>query len=55
MSALANLREKLLGKPLDPLGKKTRRQVALIAFFAWVGLGADRISPLLRPRTGVPG
>jgi hypothetical protein len=44
MSALANLREKLLGKPLDPLDKKTRRHVALIAFFAWVGLGADGIS-----------
>jgi len=39
-----NLRRKLFGKPLDPLDKKTRRHIALVAFFAWVGLGADGIS-----------
>ncbi len=44
MSALSNLRRKLFGKPLDPLDSKTRRHIALIAFFAWVGLGADGIS-----------
>src|SRR3989442_6606169 len=44
MSVLANLRQKLFGKPLDPLDKKTRRHIALVAFFAWVGLGADGIS-----------
>jgi amino acid transporter len=44
MSALTDLRRKLFGKPLDPLDKKTRRHIALIAFFAWVGLGADGIS-----------
>ena len=44
MSALANVRQKLFGKPLDPLDKKTRRHIALVAFFAWVGLGADGIS-----------
>src|SRR5712691_11678258 len=44
MSAFLNLRRKVFGKPLDPLDKKTRRHIALVAFFAWVGLGADGIS-----------
>lgn len=44
MSALAGLLQKLFGKPLDPLDTKTRRHIALVAFFAWVGLGADGIS-----------
>jgi amino acid transporter len=44
VTVLANLRQKLIGKPLDPLDKKTRRHIALVAFFAWVGLGADGIS-----------
>lgn len=38
------LREKVLGKPLDPLSRRTRHSIALVAFFAWVGLGADGIS-----------
>src|SRR4051812_27533159 len=42
--ALASLRRKLFGKPLDPLDTRTRRNIALVAFFAWVGLGADGIS-----------
>src|SRR5213596_2926726 len=44
MSALANLRQKLFGRPLDPLDAKARRHIALVAFFAWIGLGADWIS-----------
>ena len=44
MSGLANLRQRLFGKPLDPLDTKARRHIALVAFFAWVGLGADGIS-----------
>jgi amino acid transporter len=44
MRALANLRRRLFGEPLDPLDTKTRRHIALVAFFAWVGLGADGIS-----------
>ncbi len=44
MNVLWNLRRKLFGKPLDPLDSKTRRHIALVAFFAWVGLGADGIS-----------
>jgi amino acid transporter len=41
---LASIRRRLFGKPLDPLDTKTRRNIALVAFFAWVGLGADGIS-----------
>jgi len=44
MSAFLNLRRRLFGRPLDPLDTKTRRHIALAAFFAWVGLGADGIS-----------
>ncbi|MCP5420917.1 MAG: APC family permease [Gammaproteobacteria bacterium] len=41
---LAQLRDLLLGKPLDPLNPATRQHVALAAFLAWVGLGADGLS-----------
>src|SRR6476646_3405338 len=34
----------LLGKRLDPFSGETRRHIALIAFLAWVGLGADGLS-----------
>src|SRR5437016_2030282 len=44
MRALAKLRQRLVGRPLDPLDTRTRRHIALVAFFAWVGLGADGIS-----------
>lgn len=36
--------EALLGKARDPLSPETRGHIALIAFFAWVGLGADGLS-----------
>ena len=39
-----SLRESLLGKPLDPFSVETRKHVALVAFLAWVGLGADGLS-----------
>lgn len=38
------IREILLGKPLDPLQSETRHSMALVAFLAWVGLGADGLS-----------
>ena len=38
------LRESLLGKPLDPFSGATRQHVALVAFLAWIGLGADGLS-----------
>jgi amino acid transporter len=39
-----HLRESLLGKSLDPFSAKTRHSVALVAFMAWIGLGADGLS-----------
>ena len=39
-----SLRESLLGKALDPFSDETRHSVALIAFLAWIGLGADGLS-----------
>ena len=44
MSLYTELRTKVIGAPLDPLSAETRRNIALVAFFAWVGLGADGIS-----------
>lgn len=44
MNPFVNLRRRLFGRPLDPLDTRTRRHIALAAFFAWVGLGADGIS-----------
>ena len=38
------IREILLGKPLDPMKSETRHSMALVAFLAWVGLGADGLS-----------
>ncbi|MFN0059934.1 MAG: APC family permease [Planctomycetota bacterium] len=37
-------RELVLGKAKDPLGPHTFHRLTLIAFFAWVGLGADGLS-----------
>ncbi len=34
----------LMGKPLDPFRSETRHSLALVTFFAWVGIGADAIS-----------
>ena len=34
----------LLGKSQDPLAPESRSNIALIAFLAWVGLGADGLS-----------
>ncbi len=34
----------LVGRPRDPLSTETWRKVALIAFFAWIGLGSDGLS-----------
>jgi amino acid transporter len=38
------IREILIGKALDPLKSETRHSLALVAFLAWVGLGADGLS-----------
>ncbi len=41
---LLKVRNFLFGNPRDPFDKETRRHISLIAFFAWIGLGADGIS-----------
>jgi amino acid transporter len=38
------LRDKIIGAPRDPFDKGTRKRIALVAFFAWIGLGADGLS-----------
>lgn len=38
------LREWFLGKELDPFKLETKHSLALVAFLAWVGLGADGLS-----------
>ena len=40
----SRIRNFLFGNPRDPFDKETRRSISLVAFFAWVGLGADGIS-----------
>ena len=44
MMSFDQLRQFVIGKPLDPLNPNTRHGTALIAFLAWVGLGADGLS-----------
>ena len=38
------VRDIFLGRALDPLKSETRHSLALVAFLAWVGLGADGLS-----------
>lgn len=40
----SSIKHLLMGKPLDPFKSDTRHTLALITFFAWVGIGADAIS-----------
>lgn len=44
MSRMERIKRFFIGKPLDPLNKQTRSHIALITFFAWVGIGADGLS-----------
>lgn len=41
---LLKVRNFLFGNPRDPFDKETRKHISLVAFLAWVGLGADGIS-----------
>ena len=41
MKKTAQLRESLLAKALDPFSGDARKQVALVAFLAGIGLGAN--------------
>ncbi len=44
MLSLRALRQAVFGAPLNPLKAETRQHIVLIAFLAWVGLGADGLS-----------
>lgn len=41
---MSKLSDVFLGKSLNPLNPNTRRNIALIAFLAWIGLGSDGLS-----------
>ena len=43
-SRFASFKDILLGKPKDPLDPQVFHQISLVAFLAWVGLGADGLS-----------
>jgi len=43
-SETASLKHIVLGKPKDPLDPRVFHQISLVAFLAWVGLGADGLS-----------
>jgi amino acid transporter len=38
------LRDAVFGPPRDPLAPETRKHIALAAFLAWIGIGADGLS-----------
>ncbi len=42
--SLSSIKRTLMGAPLDPFRTDTRKHMALITFFAWVGIGADGLS-----------
>ena len=42
--SLQKFRELLIGKSLDPLNPSIRHNIMLVAFLAWIGLGADGLS-----------
>lgn len=44
MSFFRKYKQMLLGRPLNPFNPNILQHVSLIAFFAWVGLGADGLS-----------
>jgi amino acid transporter len=44
MVSIQKLRRVLIGAPRDPMDPRTRQHIALVAFFAWIGLGADGLS-----------
>src|SRR5580658_9512979 len=44
MSTFTQFRNFLLGPPRDPFSRHTHKNIALIAFLAWIGLGADGLS-----------
>src|SRR5262249_59295161 len=43
-SVISSLRQRLFGKPRNLRDPRLFHHVSLVAFFAWVGLGADGLS-----------
>src|SRR4051812_36735369 len=37
-------RDVFFGAPRDPMAPETRQHIALVAFLAWIGIGADGLS-----------
>src|SRR5476649_88451 len=44
MNDLTRIKNFLLGPPRDPFSRQTQKHIALVAFLAWIGLGADGLS-----------
>jgi len=44
MTTYTKIKYFLLGPPRDPFSRQTQRHIALVAFLAWIGLGADGLS-----------
>ena len=44
MTIIRKAKQFLLGNPLNPFNPTILRHVSLVAFLAWVGLGADGLS-----------
>ncbi|MBV9575920.1 MAG: APC family permease, partial [Gammaproteobacteria bacterium] len=44
MSLAKQMKQFLFGNPINPFNPQTLRHVSLVAFLAWVGLGADGLS-----------
>lgn len=44
MPSVDKFKEVVFGKPVDPLDPNARHNLAMVAFLAWVGLGADGLS-----------
>jgi amino acid transporter len=44
VSLFLRIKQAVIGEPRNPLDPKIHRHVALIAFLAWIGLGADGLS-----------
>lgn len=44
MTIFERIKDKIIGKALNPMDQSLTHNLSLIAFFAWVGLGADGLS-----------
>ena len=44
MPSFNTIKHLLFGPPRDPFSKQTQHGIALVAFLAWIGLGADGLS-----------